>query len=92
MTIGAVLLLVAIAAVCGFIGQIIAGYSAGGFLVSTGVGFLGALFGMWIASALALPVIYELTVGGVTFPIVWSALGSAALVAILGALSGGKRW
>jgi uncharacterized membrane protein YeaQ/YmgE (transglycosylase-associated protein family) len=92
MTVGAVLLLVAIAAVCGFVGQIIAGYSAGGFLVSTGVGFLGALFGMWIASALDLPVMYEVSVGGVAFPLVWSPLGSAALVAVLGALSGGKRW
>jgi hypothetical protein len=47
---------------------------------------------MWIASALDLPVMYEVSVGGVAFPLVWSILGSAALVAVLGALSGGKRW
>jgi uncharacterized membrane protein YeaQ/YmgE (transglycosylase-associated protein family) len=87
-----VVLLLVIAIVCGGFGQAIAGYSLGGFLVSTAVGLVGAVLGMWFAGAFDLPVFYELSVGGVTFPIVWSVLGSALFVAVLGVLIGGKRW
>lgn len=89
MTITAFLMLLVIAAVCGALGQAIAGYSLGGCLVSIGVGFLGAVFGMWLAGALALPAIFVVEVGTYDFPVVWSILGSALLVAVLGVLQGG---
>lgn len=92
MSLFTILILVAIAAVCGLVGQVIAGFSAGGFVVSTGIGFLGALFGMWIADGLGLPILVPLHVAGVTFPLIWSTLGAATLVAVLGSLAGGKRW
>ncbi len=92
MSLLAFLLLLLIAAVCGALGQAIAGYSLGGCLVSTGVGFLGALLGMWIAGAFDLPVLFLLNVGGVDFPVIWSIIGSATLVALLGLLGGRRRW
>lgn len=89
MTITAFLMLLLIAGVCGALGQAIAGYSVGGCLVSIGVGFLGAVLGMWLAGELALPSIFVVRVGTYDFPVVWSILGSALLVAVLGVLQGG---
>lgn len=91
MTLATLLLLLLIAAVCGALGQALAGYSAGGCLVSIGVGFLGALLGMWMADAFALPTFFVVNVGGVPFPVVWSVIGSATLVALLGLLGGARR-
>ncbi len=90
MSLPALVLLILIAAACGAIGRVIAGYSLGGFLVSAGVGFLGAVLGMWVASTLHLPVLLSLEVGGVDVPAVWSILGSAILVAAIGTLGGGR--
>ena len=86
--IGFVVLLV-IAAVCGAIGQSLAGYSMGGCLVSIVVGFIGAWLGMWIAGQFGLPEIFAITVDGQSFPIVWSIIGSAVLAVIVGILTRG---
>lgn len=80
------LLLFLVAAVCGAVGQAFAGYSLGGCLVSAGVGFVGAWLGMWIAGELGLPTLFVAHVGGVPFPVVWSIIGSALLMAVLGFL------
>jgi uncharacterized membrane protein YeaQ/YmgE (transglycosylase-associated protein family) len=77
------LLLLLVAAICGSIGQALAGYSIGGCITSTIVGFIGALFGRWLASNLGLPEPLQVTIGGETFPVLWSIIGSALLVAIL---------
>lgn len=92
MSLEAVGVLLAIAIVCSVVAQGMTGYSIGGFLVNTGVGLVGALLGMWLVSGFDLPVGYTLTVGGTEFPMVWATLGSAFLVAVLGALGGTKRW
>jgi uncharacterized membrane protein YeaQ/YmgE (transglycosylase-associated protein family) len=42
-------ILLAVAGVCGALGQAISGYSRGGCLVSIAIGFIGALLGIWIA-------------------------------------------
>ncbi|MGH7540995.1 MAG: hypothetical protein ACRELC_08355 [Gemmatimonadota bacterium] len=92
MTLSALLVLLLIALVCGTVGQLLAGYSLGGLVVATAVGFVGAVLGMWLAAALGLPVFYTITVEGVAFPLVWCVMGSALLVTVLGAIAGGKRW
>jgi len=95
MTIIEILILLLIAAICGGVGQSLVGYSAGGCLTSIIVGIIGAYLGLWVARQFGLPEILPLTVGGTTFPIVWSVVGSAILSAILGlinrALIGGRR-
>ena len=84
MTLTELLILLLIAAICGAIGQSLAGFDLGGCLVSIALGFIGALLGMWIAGALDLPEVFAVRVGGRSFPIVWSIIGSALFVALLG--------
>jgi uncharacterized membrane protein YeaQ/YmgE (transglycosylase-associated protein family) len=81
------LLLLAVAGICGSIGQAIGGFSRGGCLVSIALGFIGAMLGVWISRKLGLPEIFVLQVGGGSFPIVWSIIGSSLFVAALGLLS-----
>lgn len=77
------LILLLVAGICGSIGQAIAGYSAGGCLVSIALGFIGALFGRWLSVQLGLPELFVLSIGGQPFPILWSIIGAALFVAVL---------
>jgi uncharacterized membrane protein YeaQ/YmgE (transglycosylase-associated protein family) len=90
MTILDFLILLLIAAICGAVGQALAGYSVGGCVTSTLVGFVGAVIGTWIAGALGLPEVFAINVGGRAFPIVWSVIGSALFVAVLALLTRGR--
>lgn len=91
MTLTGFIILVIIAAICGSLGQAIAGYSRGGCLVAAVVGFIGALLGMWLGQQLGLPEVFPITIDGETFPVLWSIIGSALFSAILGLLSGRRR-
>jgi uncharacterized membrane protein YeaQ/YmgE (transglycosylase-associated protein family) len=84
------LLLLLIAAICGGIGQAIAGYSLGGCLVSIVVGFIGALIGSWLASELGFAAILPVTVEGHTIPVIWAAIGSALFAVIIGLITRGR--
>lgn len=86
----ALLVLLVIAAVCGAIGKAIAGGARGGLIVSIALGFVGALFGPWMARYLGLPEPFMIAVGGQSFPILWSIIGAAVFVAIIHLLS--RRW
>ncbi len=77
------LLMLVVAAICGAIGEAIAGYSMGGCAMSIVVGFIGAFLGRVIQSALNLPTWFTVSVGGSKFPIIWSVLGAAAFVLVL---------
>lgn len=94
MTLIGFLVLLLIAAICGGIGQSIAGYDLGGCLVSIVVGFIGAYIGLWIAGKMGLPDFFTINVDGKPFPIIWAIIGSAVftfIVALLrGAISGRK--
>jgi uncharacterized membrane protein YeaQ/YmgE (transglycosylase-associated protein family) len=83
------LILLAVAAVCGVIGQAISDYSRGGIVVAIALGFMGALLGTWIARAAHLPELSALQIGDTTFPIIWSIIG-ALFMAIIGLFLG--RW
>lgn len=82
------LILLLVAGICGALGQAITGYSRGGCLVSIALGFIGALLGMWLAQLLKLPEL--LSIEG--FPVVWSIIGAALFVAVLGLLSRRRVW
>ena len=92
MTLLQLVLLVIVAAICGAIGQTLAGYSLGGCLVSIVVGFIGAIVGVWLARQLGLPDIFTVRIGRETFPIVWSIAGSALLALGIGLLSRRRSW
>jgi uncharacterized membrane protein YeaQ/YmgE (transglycosylase-associated protein family) len=92
MSLPNLLLLIVIAAVCGAVGKAIAGGARGGLIVSTALGFIGALLGPWVAAQLKLPEPLLVQIGGHPFPVLWSILGAALFVAFLHLLSGQTSW
>jgi len=84
-----------IAAICGAVGQSLAGYDLGGCLVSIVVGFIGAYIGLWIAGKFGLPRMFEISIEGKPFPIIWAVIGSAIftlLVALIRRATAGPRY
>lgn len=77
MTLFGFLILLLIAAICGGIGQSLAGYNVGGCLVSIVVGFIGAYIGLWLATKTGLPDFFTVNIEGKPFPIIWAIIGSA---------------
>ena len=88
MSVVELLVLLLVAGICGAVGKAIVGSFPGGFLVSIGVGFVGALVGTGVARLMGLPELFAVDIGGTTFPIIWSILGSALFVAVIGLVSG----
>lgn len=79
--------LLIVAAVCGSLGMAISGFSRGGCVMAVALGFVGALLGVWMARALALPEPVLLEIGEVHFPVVWSIVGSALFVVVISLLT-----
>jgi uncharacterized membrane protein YeaQ/YmgE (transglycosylase-associated protein family) len=88
MTLTGLVLLIIIAAVCGAIGKAIAGGARGGLVVSTVLGFIGALVGPWIAAQAKLPEPLVIHLSGHPFPVLWSIIGAAVFVAFIHLISG----
>jgi uncharacterized membrane protein YeaQ/YmgE (transglycosylase-associated protein family) len=87
MSLTGLIILLAIAAVTGTIGQALAGYSLGGCLVSIILGFIGAFLGLWLSQQLGLPELFTITIDGQPFPVIWSIVGSAILALLFGLLT-----
>jgi uncharacterized membrane protein YeaQ/YmgE (transglycosylase-associated protein family) len=88
LTLPGLVLLIVIAAVCGAIGNALAGGIRGGLIVSTALGFIGALLGPLLAAQLKLPEPLVIHISGHAFPILWSIIGAALFVAIIHLISG----
>jgi uncharacterized membrane protein YeaQ/YmgE (transglycosylase-associated protein family) len=73
------IILLIVAGICGSLGQAIAGYNAGGCLVSIVLGFIGALIGMYLQRLLDLPELLRIQ----DFPVVWSIIGATIFVAVI---------
>ena len=91
MTLLDFLVLLLVAGLCGALGQAIGGFSRGGCLVSIALGFIGALLGVWLARSLGLPEPLPVVVGGKSFPVVWSIIGSALFVAVISLITRRRR-
>lgn len=94
MTLFGFLILLLVAAICGGIGQALAGYDLGGCLVSIVVGFVGAYIGLWVSRKVGLPDFFTINVDGKPFPVIWAILGSAIftfIVALLRRTFTGRR-
>jgi uncharacterized membrane protein YeaQ/YmgE (transglycosylase-associated protein family) len=91
LTLPGLIVLIVIAAVCGAVGKALAGGGPGGLVTSVALGFIGALFGPWVAHQFHLAEPWVLHVSGRPFPIVWSIIGAALFVALLHLMSG-RRW
>ena len=85
------LILLLVAAICGALGQAIAGYSTGGLLVAIGVGLVGALLGSWLATQLGLPELFTINVDGKPFPIIWSIIGATLFAVLISFLRSPRR-
>lgn len=88
MTLVGFLLLILIGGAVGLLAQAIVGFSAGGFIASIVVGFLGALIGTWIAREVGLPQLFAVTVDGYTVHILWAILGAIILLLPLALIRG----
>jgi len=86
MSLTTVVVFLLIAGGCGAVGSSLGGYSDAGCFSSVALGLVGAILGLWLAQALALPTLFSLDIGGTNFPVVWSVAGAALFVALLGAL------
>lgn len=87
ITLPGLIFLVIVAAICGAVGRAIAGEVRGGLIVSTAVGFVGALLGPWLAAQLHLAEPFMLHVAGQSFPVLWSIIGGALFVAVIHLIS-----
>lgn len=83
MTLWELIILLLVAGACGAVARSLAGHKQGGFLVSIGVGFVGAMIGRWMAASVDLPDFFRITIGDAEIPIGWTIIGSALFVAIL---------
>ena len=86
MTIIGFLVLLLIAAICGGIGQSLAGYDLGGCFVSIVVGFIGAYIGLWLAAKMGWPHLFEINIDGKPFPVLWAIIGAAIFTLIMALL------
>ena len=82
-TLPGLLLLLVIAAVCGAVGRAIAGDVRGGLIVSIALGFVGTIVGPWVAAQLGLSEPFMVTISGHGYPVLWSIIGAAIVVAII---------
>jgi uncharacterized membrane protein YeaQ/YmgE (transglycosylase-associated protein family) len=94
MTLIELIVMLIVAAIIGFIGQSLGGYKRDSILLAIVLGFIGAFLGTWLVRTFDLPVILQVTVGGVDFPIVWAIIGAALLVGLMGLTHSrrGYRW
>ena len=92
ITLTGLLVLLIIAAICGAIGRAIGGGTRGGFMMSVVIGFLGALVGMFVANELGLPQVLAVAIDGHPFPLFWSIIGGALLVAIVNLFTRRTLW
>jgi uncharacterized membrane protein YeaQ/YmgE (transglycosylase-associated protein family) len=77
VTIGEILVYLLVAFLCGLAGQLLAGSTLGGKVVSTLVGLAGAVVGGALARAIDAPEPFSVIVGGHEFPLLWSIVGAA---------------
>ena len=92
LTLTGLIVLLLIAAVCGYIAKALVGVGRGGLIATIALGFIGTLIGPWIAGKLNLSEPFMLNIGGESFPILWSIIGAALFIALLHLLSGGRGW
>jgi uncharacterized membrane protein YeaQ/YmgE (transglycosylase-associated protein family) len=83
--------LLIIAAICGSVGMALTGFNNKGCLVSTAVGFIGAIIGTWIARKFGLPELFNINLSGAHFPIIWSIIGAVIFSLPLSLLFGRRK-
>jgi uncharacterized membrane protein YeaQ/YmgE (transglycosylase-associated protein family) len=91
MTLESLLILLLLTGICGAIGQAVSGSWTVGILGSVVIGFIGWLLGSWLARRLGLGELLPLYIGGWSFPILWSIIGSSLIGFLLNLFGGRDR-
>jgi len=78
------LIFLLIAAICGAIGTSVAGFTSRGCFTNIGIGLVGAIIGTWLSQYFNVPDFIRLR----GIPILWTIVGSALFVLLLGVLTG----
>jgi uncharacterized membrane protein YeaQ/YmgE (transglycosylase-associated protein family) len=78
------LLILGVAIPIGLVAHFTGTYSRKGWFLYIGLAFVGGFVGTWIARLFPVPTVYELTFQGISFPILWTLIGSVLIVAALG--------
>lgn len=91
MTLIELLVLLFIAGLCGSIAQSLVGGPRSGCLASIALGFIGALLGTFLARKAGLPELFAVSIGGNSFPIIWSIIGASLFTAVLALISRSRR-
>lgn len=78
------LLMLVIAAVIGYAASALMGARRIHIVAVVVLGFIGTIVGPWLANFLSLPEPVPILVGGTPFSLVWSIVGAALVVAIVG--------
>ena len=89
MTIGEFLILLVMAALLGILSQRVLGTQLGGMFVAIFLGFIGAYVGKEMASWFHLPILFNVTIGDRSFPVIWSLFGCLIVTFLVGYI--GKR-
>ena len=90
MTILDLTIYLVVGAICAGIAESIIGVGAG-CLGSIVIGWLGGFVGAWVARETGLPELLVIRIGGAAVPIVWTIVGSFALLAVVGLFRKGVR-
>jgi uncharacterized membrane protein YeaQ/YmgE (transglycosylase-associated protein family) len=83
MTLLGFVLLLVVGAICGFVAEMIVGWSPGGFFASAAIGFVGAWLGSWLAGVLHLPPTFAVRVDGYGIDVIWTILGAILLLLVV---------
>ena len=84
-------LMALVAIVCGTIAQLTSSTSKGGWILHPVIGFFGALAGVLVSRSLNAPLVYDLKVGGIAFPVIYSIIGAVFFLAGIGFLIKPRR-
>lgn len=76
--------MILVAIVCGTIAQLTSSHSKGGWILHPLIGFFGALAGVFVSRSLNAPVLYDVRIGSVLFPVIYSILGAVLFLAATG--------
>lgn len=73
----------AVAVVLGTLAQLTSRMALGGWFIHLGIGFAGALAGIYVARSFPVPEVYNVVIKTTVYPLAWAVVGSAIFLGCL---------